>query len=324
MKSRIAWMVTLAIVAMAGLTRNARADQNPATDDVVSLFPYTGTLEKDGTAVSGPLEMKFTLYDQSSATPNAPIWFETQTVDVYRGRFTVLLGLCDQNPAASACPDGDPDAASIEDVIRNADDLQLGVELFPDLTSIALQNRKRFLPVPYAVWTRAAADLEVAHDLAVRHNAAVTNDTSIGHDLAVTRNASVGGTLTVGGVLTASGLTVNGPLRAGGGGDLSCPNNSRTTYGICWWMIGGYSRTYRQAASACVAEGGRLCSISEMSGLHASGLENCQYGWVADRVNTTTAYAGYPMQNYANGCGGPGLIMDQRAMTDLLAANCCK
>jgi hypothetical protein len=305
MKSTLA--IAMTVLVVSGLAHWARADQNPTTDDVVNLFPYTGTLERDGVALSGPLEMQFALYDGAEVS-GTPLWLETQTVEVYAGRFTALLGLCDQSPGATACPDGDDDPmTSIEDVIRYADDLQLGVELFPDLVRVPLQSRKRFLPVPYAIWTRAATDLAVARDLGVGRNA------SVGQDLGVTRNATVGGS-----------LTVNGPVRVGGGGDLSCPNDSRTTLGQCWWHISGYDKTYFAAARACVAQGGRLCSVAEMAALYAAGAHNCSYGWMADRVDATRMYAGFPLQTTIPGCGAAGFNLEVRSASDGLGAQCCK
>ena len=236
-------LVVTVVLACLVSSNAARADQNPATDDVVNLFPYTGTLEKDGQSVSGSVEMEFALYDARGAS-GTPIWIETQQVEVYRGRFTVLLGLCDQDPDPSTtCPNGGVNTTDIEGVIRYADDLSLGIRLFPGSTSIDLQNRKRFLPVPYAVWTRAASDLEVARDLTVRRNAAVTGSATIGADLTVTRNLTVSGS-----------ATFQRPCRAGYmaiSGFCMSSNPLRTATGVI------------EAAGACADEGGHVCSTGE-------------------------------------------------------------
>jgi len=315
MKSMSKIMVALAVFGLPALSSIAHADQNPATDDVVNLFPYTGTLERDGAAVSGPVEMEFALYDAARGVSGTPIWVETQQVEVYRGRFTALLGLCDQNLAISAtCPIGGVNATDIEATVRNADDLALGIRLFPSATSIDLQNRKRFLPVPYAVWTRAATDLEVARDLVVRRDAAVTRNTTVGQDLSVTRNATVGGT-----------LTVTGAVRVGGGGDLSCPNNTRQLHGQCYYMQGNNNLNFNQAAAACATQGGRLCTVAEISALQGTGLHTCTWAWLADRVSNTRGTIAYTNTSSDPGCGGtPGVYSQQVDFTALSYANCCK
>ncbi|MFH1808550.1 MAG: hypothetical protein ABIJ09_07390 [Pseudomonadota bacterium] len=284
------------VLALCGLPAAALADGDPANDDVVSLFPYTGTLEKDGVGLSEELQIKFTLYDGSSANPDAPIWYETQTVQVYHGRFTALLGLCDQNPAASACPLQDPDAASIADVIRNADDLQLGVELYPDQVPVLLQSRKRFLPVPYAVWTRAASDLQVARDLAVGRNATVsgtsslTGDVSMGRDLTVTRNVQVNGALSASGNLSSGGVVQGAQLKGR--------------------VIGQYSTTHQAGPRGCVLTckdlGGHLATYDELFSVAAAGEGWCQYNWFVHPSYTEMPCKGYPMYDNvtaANSCG---------------------
>ncbi|MBI5493463.1 MAG: hypothetical protein HY904_00450 [Deltaproteobacteria bacterium] len=271
------------------------ADSDPATDDVVNLFPYTGILEKDGAGVSGVVVMRFSLYD---ALGTAPLWFETQSVDVYRGRFTALLGLCDRTPAA--CPGGDADPVAIDDVIQFADDLQLGIVLNPGPSEVVLQNRKRFLPVPYAVWTRAASSLQVARDLAVGGNSSFTGD-----------------------VTAAGRLVVRGV-------ELSCPNDTPTRHGQCWWLhYATAGLTHSQAAQACAAQHARLCTVAEMSSLQSAGAEECTYGWFADRVDSGTMYIGFPIQtatanSASGGCGYGGLNLQTRPANSLHSAYCCR
>ncbi|MBI5493462.1 MAG: hypothetical protein HY904_00445 [Deltaproteobacteria bacterium] len=160
-----------------------RADQDPATDNVGALFPYTGMLEKNGMSISGPVEMRLALYDgpdPASGTPQPVSWEETQTVQVYGGRFSVLLGLCDQVPADGACPDGDLNPLiSLQQVLLYADDLHLGIVLYPrSANPVPLLGRKRLLPVPYAAWSRAASDLRVARDLSVAGSVNVVGNVS--------------------------------------------------------------------------------------------------------------------------------------------------
>ena len=124
----------------------ALADGNPATDSVPRLVHYTGTLERDGAAVNGALSMTFRVYDGATEA-----WSETQSVQVYAGRFSVLLG------AASA-----QSAKNLETAIDNADDLYLGITLAADGGDVVLTNRQRFTPAPMALWTTAATNFKVA------------------------------------------------------------------------------------------------------------------------------------------------------------------
>jgi hypothetical protein len=124
----------------------AVADGNPATDTVPRLVHYTGTLERDGAAVNGTIAMTFRVYDGSTE-----VWSETQNVQVYAGRFSVLLG------STSA-----QKATALETAIDNADDLYLGITLATDAGDVALTNRQRFTPAPMALWTTAATNFKVA------------------------------------------------------------------------------------------------------------------------------------------------------------------
>jgi len=289
----------LVIASALALAPSAHADGNPATDDVVNLFPYTGTLERDGAAVSGPIEMEFALYDARGAS-GTPIWVETQMVEVYRGRFTALLGLCDQNPSSpdDNCPIGGINTTDIEATIRNADDLLLGIRLFPSAASIDLQNRKRFFPVPYAVWTRAATDLEVAHDLTVRRNAAVSGtsslvgDVSLGRDLAVARNATVSGTLTVNGALSATGMLQGAEIRGRAVG----------TYYTRW------SSSARGCLLTCQELGGRMATYDELFAVAATGTNWCAYNWFIHPSFSENPCTGYPMYTNYTTTGQCGRI----------------
>jgi hypothetical protein len=339
-------------------TEIARADGNPATDNVPALFAYSGVLEHDGRPVTGlTMTMDFKLYDGPRAVTDTPIWLETQDVELHGGRFSVLLGECEGLSTTTArCPLGDDDlGVSLAGLVENADDLYLAVVLMSDSgTPVVLQSLKRFVPAPYAHLASHAADFEVADKLSVGgavethavlpraqawgslgmgdSEAAIYNDhgtykklmvvgnSSAGNgrqvgvwdDLSVARNLAVGGAVNITGTVRAAGL------------DSSCPNSSRSQYGICWWVQGGYVYTHRQAASACAGMGAHLCSLAELSAIHAAGGAQCSYAWSADRSNESTAYMTILMQNFDPGCGGAGVNPSARAMTDLFSAQCCK
>jgi hypothetical protein len=130
----------------------ALADGNPATDGVPRTIHYSGTLERDGAATNGAATMVFRVYDGSSE-----VWSETQAVQVYAGRFSVLLG---STTLVSA--------KNLETAINNADDLYLGITLKTDQGDVVLTNRQRFTPAPFALWSTAATNFKVAGEVTQR------------------------------------------------------------------------------------------------------------------------------------------------------------
>ncbi len=154
------WQTVLLSVASSAatvilvLSFRVLADSNPTTDSVPRLVPYQGTLEKDGAPFNGPIQMVFRLFD--GATAANPVWEEEQTVTVYAGRFSVLLG---STTAQSA--------SSLATALTAADDQYLGITLLTEAGDTPLGNRQRFVPVPYALWTTAATSFRVNGKLSV-------------------------------------------------------------------------------------------------------------------------------------------------------------
>ncbi len=105
-----------------------------------------------------------------------------------------------------------------------------------------------------------------------------------------------------------------------------CPSaGAPAAHGFCIWHIGGYNKTYRQAAAACAAAGGRLCATAEVESAWATGAQWCSWGWVANQVNNSTAHRMFPMQSASGGCGNSvSVIRSTAAMTATYGANCCK
>ncbi|MFH1808551.1 MAG: hypothetical protein ABIJ09_07395 [Pseudomonadota bacterium] len=269
----------------------AQADQDPTTDNVPRLFAYGGLLEKDGATVSGDVTMTFKLFDAPQAASGTALWRETQTVQVYGGHFSVLLGECDgQSSPTARCPLGDDDgAASIEQMVVNADDLYLAVDLDDGSGPVPMQHRKRFVPVPYAVWSSSATNLEVAQDLAVGRSltlggpATIAGDVAAGRDLAVTRNLTAGGTATVDGKVTArSGLAVTGDTTMGGKLDVT---GDAKVSGV---LDFGYE-TVSCAAARCYCPAGKRPISWTMS---CSGSAHALYsaGWATNTDGTTGIY----------------------------------
>ncbi len=182
-----------AATALVISSRDADADGIATTDTVPRRIAYSGTLEADGGAYSGEVEMRFTLWDGDTA-----LWTEEYTgarpVIVHAGTFEVLLGQY---------------AAGLETAIAGADALTLGIEVrivgAPDW--IPLAGRQAVTPVPYSMWSMRGANFTVAQDLAV------------GRDATVGRNLDVVGTSRLRGTVTAdANIALNGGATVGGAG----------------------------------------------------------------------------------------------------------
>lgn len=176
-------MWTLPVVA-TGLV--VLADNNPATDDVKRMIGYQGTLELDGTALSGPVSLELALYPSDIAT--TPVYRQCFTPTLAAGRFNVVLGPSGL-PADNTTCIGTP-TVSLATVVNDANDLHVGITVIDGQRGrIALENKQRVLPVPYTLWATEAANFKV------------------NNDLSVTRNASVGGTMSAAAVNSSTTVT---------------------------------------------------------------------------------------------------------------------
>jgi hypothetical protein len=193
----------------------ALADGNPATDGVPRVIHYTGTLERDGAAHNGTATMLFRVFDG-----NTEAWSETQTVQVYAGRFSVLLG---STTATSA--------NNLSEAINDADDLYLGVTLKLEQGDVVLTNRQRFTPAPFSLWTASASGLKVGGALEIygpdvtfkAHPDRGDGGRAIVHGTSDSLQLNFGGDLSGGVVIgdppdpsTAKSLFVNGPTHVSG------------------------------------------------------------------------------------------------------------
>jgi len=231
--SALGGLITGAVV-LAGV---AIADQDPGTDGVPRVLPYRGTLEQDGAPFDGGLTMTFRLHDEADTL----VFEEAQQVEVYQGRFSVLLGST-----------GEQAVQTLGLAVSNADELYLSIGLTQgDGPEVPLGNRQRFLPVPYALWSTASTDFSVGRNLSVAGHAeagtlgvsgqasvatlGVLEGAEIGGDLHADGAASTGGNLTVGGGVLVGGrhiefgaideLTDGGIALSNGGGDILVINN---------------------------------------------------------------------------------------------------
>jgi len=203
------------LAAVLAAPQAALADGLANTDTVPRLVHYEGTLEKDGAAVTGDQPMIFRIFDGAN-----PVWNESQTVKVYAGRFSVLLG---STSATSA--------SNLASTISAADDLYLGVALVVDGSEVTLTNRQRFTPVPFSLWTTSTATLKVGANIEIsgtdvkfqphaergdggRALVHGTNDT-----LTLNYNGDFSGGVTIGDPpdpSTSKSLYVNGPTHVSG------------------------------------------------------------------------------------------------------------
>lgn len=106
---------------------------------------------------------------------------------------------------------------------------------------------------------------------------------------------------------------------------LLCPDPKlQGSAGFCIWHVGEYDKKYTEAAKVCKSQGGRLCTLAEVSAAQAAGAEWCSWGWVADRVDNTNAIASFPMQSLnINGCGNKYLMTREEPIGESWGANCC-
>ena len=162
MEQRWSWIAGCVVGALMATAVSVMADSDPTTDSVPRALPYSGVLEFNGEPVHATGDeavwIRFALYDGDEA--QEAIYAQAMAVEVYAGRFTVAIGPVDDEGVA------------IEEVIRGADDLTLGMTLLgddPDDPSddVALANRQRLMATPYALWTTSATNFTVASTLTV-------------------------------------------------------------------------------------------------------------------------------------------------------------
>ncbi len=120
------------------------ADGNNQTYSVPQLIPYKGTLEKDGQPYNGTVDMTFSIYDADDS--DSPVWSESQSVTVYNGNFSVMLGSTSSDSSNA-----------LKAVIDNADHLYIEVAVNGNV----LSNRQEIVPVPYAFLTKTGNNLVV-------------------------------------------------------------------------------------------------------------------------------------------------------------------
>ncbi|MEL6180798.1 MAG: hypothetical protein AAFS10_17685, partial [Myxococcota bacterium] len=124
--------------AILATTFTVFADGDPTTDSVPRAIPYEGVLELNGQPIHAVGEdaiwVEFALYDGTES--DTPVYIQRIALDVYAGRFAAAIGPVDDT--------GTP----IEEVIRAADGLMLGMTLLGDdlddpSDDVVMTNRQR-------------------------------------------------------------------------------------------------------------------------------------------------------------------------------------
>ena len=185
----------------------ALADGSTATQSVLGtdlIMPYDGYLMIDAAPITGVRTIKFDLYQD--ATGGVVKWTETQTVNLYNGRFSVGLG----------------SSTSLTSTILDAEKLYLSMTIIDtdsqgNAVEIELSGRQTIEPAPFAAWAGNSTDMKVSNTLTVVSNATVggtldaTGAVTMGSTLGVTSLASLnGGAFVDGGMDVEDGLSVFG------------------------------------------------------------------------------------------------------------------
>ena len=183
----------------------ATADGQRSTQSVLGsdlIMPYDGYLMLDSAPLTGVRTIKFDLY-QTPMGGNA-VWTESQTVNLYNGRFSVGLG----------------SGTSLTNTILDAEKLYLSMTIVEtdaqgNQVEIPLAGRQSIEPAPFAAWSANSADKQVAGNLNVDGSADVAGSLGVtgavnGGSLVVSGTSSLTGDVTA-----ANKLTVNGDTQLG-------------------------------------------------------------------------------------------------------------
>ncbi|MEO1266556.1 MAG: hypothetical protein AAFX99_00565 [Myxococcota bacterium] len=213
--------LTMGALAMAVLDGRVFADGNPATDDVPRQIPYSGVLEVNGEPVNATgqdaLSLRFTLFDGPEADA-LEVYSQDLSLDVFRGRFTAILGPVDRN------------GVTIASVVAASDALYLGMTLLGNSPGpeddVPMANRQKLLATPFALWSSTSSTFEVGNNLNVAGDAVITGalsaptatitnltNTTLNTTTLTTQTIGASSAATVGGNLTVNGnVQINGNL----------------------------------------------------------------------------------------------------------------
>lgn len=157
---------------------NLTSTQTVLGDDLV--IPYDGFLMIDSAPLTGNRTIKFDLYRSSDAAATS-VWSETQTVQLYGGKFSVGLGT----------------STSLTNTILDAEKLWLGMTIIEsdaqgNTVEVELSGRQAIEPAPFAAWAGNSADFNVAGMLGVAGDVAVGGGASFGDDVSISGSENDG------------------------------------------------------------------------------------------------------------------------------------
>ena len=176
----VANTLTLLIGGLVCSATIALADGQNDTQSIVStdiIVPYDGYLMVDSAPLTGVRTIKFDLWN--TATGGTSIWTETQTVNLYNGRFSVGLG--SSSSLTSTILDAEKIWLSMTVIETDANGNQVEVEL---------SGRQSIEPAPFAAWSMNSADFNVAGNLDVKGDIELTGALKIDNETAMYVNTS--------------------------------------------------------------------------------------------------------------------------------------
>jgi hypothetical protein len=222
----------------------ALANADNSTQSVVSnniIMPYDGYLMVDAAPLTGVRTIKFDLWN--AATGGASVWSETQTVNLYNGRFSVGLG----------------SSTSLTATILDAEKVWLSMTVIDsdsqgNPVEIELSGRQSIEPAPFAAWSMNSADFNVAGNLDVVGDVELDGKLTILNKTTLSTNASdqlyiSSGQAHSGGVFVGNDFNVNykttlgdtagtytttirGPQNTGSTGGLRIMRSSGSTHSM--------------------------------------------------------------------------------------------
>ena len=223
---------TLLIGGLVCSATIALADGDNATQSVVSsdiIMPYDGYLMVDAAPLTGVRTIKFDLWQ--TATGGTSIWTETQTVNLYNGRFSVGLG----------------SSSSLTSTILDAEKVWLSMTVIDsdsqgNPVEIELSGRQSIEPAPFAAWSMNSANFNVAGNLDVDGDIDLAGNLEIDNAVALSVNNNdqlyiSAGQAHSGGVFVGNNLTTNYSTTLGNGNGnytttIRGPENNGATGGL--------------------------------------------------------------------------------------------
>ena len=310
---------TLLIGGLVCSATIALADGDNATQSVVSsdiIMPYDGYLMVDAAPLTGVRTIKFDLWQ--TATGGTSIWTETQTVNLYNGRFSVGLG----------------SSSSLTSTILDAEKVWLSMTVIDsdsqgNPVEIELSGRQSIEPAPFAAWSMNSANFNVAGNLDVDGDIDLAGDLEIDNAVALSVNNNdqlyiSAGQAHSGGVFVGNNLTTNYSTTLGNGNGnytttIRGPENNGATGGL---------RIMRSSASthSMFFDNTSIDSTTDLTLQGNSGMQtiiggdlNVTGGFIGDLKLSGRFLPGYQSwDTNITGDGGAAIVNDNSSFQTLM------